>query len=454
MKKLQKKIPYSQTKMIQNNFTLDKRPFKVAIFFLIAISLFNSCKKVETDLGVDVLPSEDQLNVQTDTFTLTTNTLLEDSLRSDELSNNMLGSYHDPTFGEVDASIYTQIRLSSFNPNFGAFPVIDSVVLSMKIAGHYGNVSPLTFDVLQLTEKLSKDSAYYTNSSKATGVSLIKSGFETFTPSLTAEPVIDGNTLDPQIRIRLNESFGDDIVTASVNGDLASDTSFANYFKGILIQASNPSGPDQGGVYLLDLVHTDSKITIYYHNSADTLKYEMPINDNCARFTHIDHDYTGTPIEQQIQTPSLGNTFFYVQAGAGVVSNIVLDNILDLRNQGNIIINKAELVLPVQHYSISPYTPPLKLIAFGLNSDGEIYSMPDFIFPGTSVFGGNYDDSKKAYVFNIVRYVQDIVTGDLENNPIRIASTSSSVSVNRVIMSGKNSPNREKPYLKVYYTKY
>jgi hypothetical protein len=79
--------------------------------------------------------------------------------------------------------------------------------------------------------------------------------------------------------------------------------------------------------------------------------------------------------------------------------------------------------------------------------------MPDFNL-GFSIYGGHYDEDKKAYSFNIIRYLQDVVNGEVSNNPIRIAPTSSVVSTNRVILSGKNSPNREKPYLIVYYTKY
>lgn len=430
---------------------------KVAIFLLASSVFISSCKKVETDLGVDVLPSDDQLNVQTDTLTISSYSFYEDSLRSDELSNNMLGSYNDPTFGKVDAAIYTQVRLSAFNPAFDVpNTIVDSVVLSLNIANHYGNESPQTFSVKQLSAKMYQDSAYYTNSVIANnGMELVKSGFETFTPSLTAEPIIDGNTLDPQIRIRLDESFGNTIIAASLTGDLASDTSFNNLLNGIYIGVNNPSqAKDEGGVYYLDMTHEDTKITIYYHDLTDTSKFEMPINSNCARFTHIDHDFVGSDIEAQVADSTLGNTFYYLQAGAGVTANLVIENIASLQAQGNIIINKAELYLPVQHYSISPYAPPAKIIAFGLDSENEIYNLPDYLLPGGSVFGGNYDDVTKAYKFNIVRYVQDVVSGNLENNPIRLSTTLSSVTTNRVILSGKNSPNREKPYLKVYYTKY
>jgi hypothetical protein len=430
---------------------MDKRLYKAAIFLSVFSISVSSCKKVESD----VLPGDDQLNMLTDTFNVTGYSIKEDSIRTDEFSNNMLGSYNDPVFGITRASIYTEARLSVANPDFfvDGTPIVDSVVLSMKLSGHYGNESVQTFEVYQLTEKIFRDSAYYSNSVKSnTTIDLIKSGFNSFKPSMTATPIIDGETLEPQIRIRLDETFGDMIMNSGAA--LLTDTAFASYLKGIYITTNDVQSVDEGGIYSVDLESDDSKITIYYHNPVDTLTFDLPINDRCARFTHVDHDYTSAPAITQQLIDSIGSDYYYLQAGGGVIANLNLPNIFDLQANGNVIINKAELYMPVQHYSISPYAPPARILAFGLDDEGEIYTMPDFSYPGPTVYGGFYDDTKKAYVFNIMRYVQNVLKGDVANNAIRIVPTSSSVSVNRVILSGNNSPNREKPYIKIYYTKF
>lgn len=453
MRKWQKKAQFSQTKMTKHIFPKEKRLTMAAIFLFIGLITISSCKKVESDLGVDVLPSSDQLGLEVDTLELNSYSSLEDSLRSDEFSSNMLGSYHDETFGKTKASIYTQLRLSVI-PTFTDLSntVVDSVVLSMNIVDFYGELDDQTFEVYEITEDIYRDSNYYTNTDKANnGINLVKPGFETFAASLTNSPVIEGEVLDPQMRIRLNETFGDMILNSD---SLTSDAIFAEYFKGLFITVNNPTQTyGQGGIYSFDMENDETKVTIYYHNSTDTTKFEMPINDKCARFTSMEHDYTGTKIEQQLADSTLGNEFYYVQAGQGLVGNLVIPSLLNLTNDGPVIINRAELYLPVQYYSASAYSPPTRTLAYGLNDENEIYTMPDFNL-GVSIYGGNYNDDRKAYVFNIIRYIQDVVNGTVMNNPIRILPTGSVVTPHHVILSGKNSPNREKPYLIVYYTKY
>ena len=453
MRKWQKKAQFSQTKMTKHIFPNEKRLTMAAIFLLIGLITISSCKKVESDLGVDILPSSDQLGLEVDTFELNSYSSLEDSLRSDEFSSNMLGSYNDETFGKTKASIYTQVRLSVI-PSFTDLSntVVDSVVLSLNIVDFYGEHDDQTFEVYEITEDIYRDSNYYTNTDKTnSGINLVKPGFETFAASLTNSPVIDGEALDPQMRIRLNETFGDMILNSD---SLTTDAIFAEYFKGLFITVNNPvQSYGQGGIYSFDMENDETKVTIYYHNSTDTTKFEMPINDKCARFTSMEHDYTGTKIEQQLADSTLGNEYYYVQAGQGLIGNLMIPSLLNLTNDGPVIINRAELYLPVQYYSASAYSPPTRTLAYGLNDENEIYTMPDFNL-GVSIYGGNYNDEKKAYVFNIIRYIQDVVNGTVMNNPIRILPTGSVVTPHQVILSGKNSPNREKPYLIVYYTKY
>jgi hypothetical protein len=104
-------------------------------FFLIAsVLLLAACKK-ESNVGLDVQPEGDLINVvTTDTMMLVTYTVREDSLRSDEEVNPstvQIGSYSDPDIGFSSASLYTQF--SVFNNvgglQFGTAPVVDSVEL-------------------------------------------------------------------------------------------------------------------------------------------------------------------------------------------------------------------------------------------------------------------------------------------------------------------------------------
>src|SRR5438128_2241993 len=98
--------------------------FGAGIFFFFV--LFSSCKDPE-ELGLEVIPSSDQLALlSTDTLTLMTRTVKEDSLQTypvlnalgNSLTSQLLGNYRDPVFGKSDASFYTQVKLGLI-PSFG-----------------------------------------------------------------------------------------------------------------------------------------------------------------------------------------------------------------------------------------------------------------------------------------------------------------------------------------------
>ena len=138
---------------IKNNKLLKKRKvnYLSALFFLGFIVLFG-CKKKEDSIGLNVQPQGDQLNVEfVDTTTLITYSIREDSLKSDELDGpNMLGTYIDPYFGTMDASIVSQIRLEK-SINFAQIAgsldslVIDFVVMYLALQGSFGNMDVQNF---------------------------------------------------------------------------------------------------------------------------------------------------------------------------------------------------------------------------------------------------------------------------------------------------------------------
>ena len=104
----------------------------------------------------------------------------------------MLGTYIDPYFGKMDASIVSQIRLEAsvdFALSSGSLDslVIDSVVMYLALQGSFGNLDAQTFEVYQIDEDIDIDSTYYTNKSMTTtGGNLAVSG------AITPNPVSVG----------------------------------------------------------------------------------------------------------------------------------------------------------------------------------------------------------------------------------------------------------------------
>ena len=98
-----------------------------------------------------------------------------------------MGSYQDPKFGKVEASVYTEFRLPGLNPNFGdpTQIVIDSFVLALEYVGYYGDLSAQNFEVYKLTDSIQNASEvkYYQFSTLSTGsTNWVANGQGTITP--------------------------------------------------------------------------------------------------------------------------------------------------------------------------------------------------------------------------------------------------------------------------------
>ena len=102
----------SQTVLIKSrNFLF------LVVGLLTTVFLFCSCEK-DNEFGIEINPDSNTLGaIYSDTFSIHTFSVISDSIRTDELNGpSPLGNYIDPVFGEVNASIITQIRLEqSYN---------------------------------------------------------------------------------------------------------------------------------------------------------------------------------------------------------------------------------------------------------------------------------------------------------------------------------------------------
>ena len=298
-----------------------RKVFGLSATFLMTLFILASCKKKESTLGNDILDPNSLLNsTQVDTFQLTTFTIAEDSLISDNPAYAVLGSYNDPKFGKVNASFYTQVVLSGLNPNFGDLSsiTVDSLVLGLEYVDYYGELSPQTVEVYQLTEKLHIDSTYYSFQHKAhSSTNLVVPGFETFTPKPNGETIIGEDTVDAQLRIRLNNALASQLINESASGgtNYSSTENFKDYFKGLYVKVNNPiQSSGKGGVFYFNLNAPLSKMTIYYTQDGENKTFDFLINSECADFNHVDIDNTGKPVQNVINDTVSGQTEFYAQA--------------------------------------------------------------------------------------------------------------------------------------------
>ncbi len=418
---------------------------------LLLLTCATSCKKKDSALGKDILDDDTYLyGTTTDTFDILSYTIEEDSIITDNAANVVLGSYTDPTFGKFNASFYTQIRLAGIDPNFGdpSTIIIDSFVLALKYVGYYGDLKPQIFEVYELNEDINVDSAYYAFTTKTTKPSnLVPLGLGTITPDPINKTIVGGDSLNPQLRIPLDTNLAKALITEATSGSatFSSNEAFLSYFKGIKIQTNNGiQASGNGGIFYFNLSDPASKMTIYFHQGGLSKTFDLLINSSCADFTHIDKDYTGTPIDQILQDSTMGNTAFYAQA-FNLRAIVKIPGLSALSK--NKIIHRAELHLPIQFQSFYRYKPGLNIsVATRIKEAETAYTSLGVL--------GTLDDFNKEFKIDLKQYVQAILNQDIENTGLILSPRYFINSSERIIFNGKNTNNKFAPRLVVTYTTY
>ncbi|MFH0867608.1 MAG: DUF4270 domain-containing protein [Bacteroidota bacterium] len=438
---------------------MKRNTLKYALYFLAAAFLFvffSTCEK-PSEVGLEIQPPGDKLDVvYCDTISLVTYTVLEDSIRTDETSNNLLGCYIDPVFGKNTSGFYTHIRLSSNAPAFGTNPVVDSLILSLEYKSYYGDtLSPQWVKVYEIAEDFYKDSSYYSNRELSITGDVLAS--KTFYPLPTDDVYIGGDTLSAQLRIRLDTTFGHNILNAAAGSpQLTDNTGFLEYFKGLYVTALPIGGT--GCIMSFDLLSYLSNVTLYYHNADnDSLKYIFVIDESSARFNHFNHSnylYADPYLRSEIYGDTAkGDSLLYLQGMAGLKIRIQYPYLTDLVKNGRVAINKAELIIPVEDYntSLEDFVPPEKLVLIE-EKDGNIRFLLDQ-YEGAAYYGGTYDATNKQYKFNIARHVQQVIDGIKENIGLSLVvyTADRPNKANRVVIKG--SKRTENLRLLVTYTK-
>lgn len=424
--------------------------FKKCLYTLaILVSFLASACDDPNTVGLDVLPTSDLLEVQvTDTLTMYTYTVREDSLTTTNTSASLCGNYTDPVFGYSRASFFAQLAPLKNNPDFGVEPKADSVFLFLAYSGSYGdtlvNETEQIFDVFQVTQDLLKDTIYYSNTPIAYQ-SLI--GSQQFLHSKD----------DTILKIKLDTAFFRTyILNQSGQTTLGSVTAFQDYFKGIYVTPSMKSKPDKRGsrIYYFNLSSSLTRLQLHYHNAVDTGIYDLQIDaaNSCVTVNHFEHNYVGTPIAAQLLDTITNASTVYLQSMAGVKTKIKMPFLKNFNNIGRIAINKAELVISNDPSGLMGYYPASQIAVQGIDSTGASSFTPDY-FESLAYRGGEYDKTTGVYKTNITRYVQQVLTGKSDDNGIYLVVYGGSVYANRSILQGNGPLSTNKIKLQITYSR-
>ena len=454
-------------------FDLDKRPRKwAAIFFLFAV--FAACEKPEGSVGIDLQPDEDILNVSgIDTFTVTAVSLPDDSVRTDGVSTGLVGAYIDPVFGYTKAEHYSEVRLTSSNPVFFSEGsslenlVIDSLILNLAFdfsqgVPIYGSTGKQYFEVFEVIDSLDVTKAYYSNQSLAViEQDLVLQGNNLITPNYSDSSIVGDFAFRPSIRLPLTEELGQRIFDASA-GDGLSATEFLDVIKGLKITVDeNASGVNLSntGIISFNSSQGTSRIELYYRDTLttadnpdpDTLFYDFEIRSNTGKFNTFEHDFIrgGDPslVRQVVNgVSSPGEQFLYTQSTAGVKLRVDLPHLEKLRDEEGLAVAKAELIFPINSSDAARYTPPQRLLLFGLDENDDAFLLDEFLqSPNYAVIDGSFDSVNQRYRFFITRFIQQVLTEERDFHGLEIVVQGAASTANRVVLNGAEFPNSQNP---------
>ena len=410
---------------------------------LLVTAMFQSCKK-DDNLGLDIinLPGDRFGFDYVDTTTLIAWSVFEDSIQTSGVLYNLLGSYYDNVFGKTSASIYTQALLTSNSVEFGANPVGDSLILTLRYNGYYGDSTfKHRLKIYEIDENADfhKDTAYYSNRQLPIGQLL-------FDEEVTLNPLdsveFNGEKVPAILKVKLNQVLINKFIAASNTSDLANNDNFRNFFKGLYITVEEVNTPGKGSIAYFNMNADLTRLTLFYHNDSTSFaSYHFTINDQCAKFTNFNHNgYQDAEYMLKNQDTTGVNDRLYLQATAGVKIMLKMPHLKEIYKDGPVAINRAELVLktdPSDH-TAADFKVPVKLTLARINDEGKYTFIKDYLYSET-FFGGQYDPIRNEYRFRITRHLQEILNDKFEDHGLVVLVSGSAIQANRVAILG-NSP--------------
>ena len=391
---------------------------------LISLFILNSCKNKDS-IGLDPGSALQLSGALIDTSTVIVNTVKEDSVPTSGLSKTPLGYFIDPVFGPLESNIAVGLNL----PNSTAYSLptgtvsIDSAILVLKYAdGFYGDslTSRYKVNVYQLgTRPLSK--LYYNTDSWPYSPTLL--GTQTFNArthdSIKINNIIAGAPdslikVAPQLRIPINKAFVNSILFAASSSWLASNTVYQNAVHGLYLTMDKTGTTGAGGIMMFGLADS---LNVYYKavngTTIDTAMVALPLGVHAAQIVHTFSTTVQTAIADSTKS---GNTI-YLQGLAGTKVKIKFPYLKSiLGTVGNIVINRAELVVSPDPNTIIPFKPQPKLTMYRYDIahqkiELEDANANDTRYQGVATFGGYYGSVNKGYLFIVTSYVQDLMNG-------------------------------------------
>mgnify|MGYP001942384262 CR=1 FL=1 len=395
---------------------------------LLGFAFLVACEKEENNLGDELIVGSILEHFSSDSTEIITTYKRIDSVNTLNPNFPIIGSSYDEEFGRTTASLYSELHLSQNEIEFGDNANLDSIVLFLKYTGYYGDTTlNQHFKIHELSENIDTIKKF-SNQTYETG-GLIGDIF--FTPSVRSVTTVDGEESVAFLSqpLRLNDVFGESILSQSGTDVLSDNENFTAFFKGLYIEPQNNFGLNEGALFTVN--YESSIVKLYYTNDTGSDSLNFVFNTSTKSLNHYEHDYTGSNALSSLQTDT-NTENLYIQSLAGMDIKLELP---DLSALDSAYINKAVLIIPRSQDTVANFKTYTRLRAAHYDEEEDEYKT---IIDNP---GGAFLADNNTYEFIVTRYIQEIVSGKTtENLYIR---SSSNFSGAKTILNGVNHPDNK-----------
>jgi hypothetical protein len=407
------------------------------IFFFFSFAALTACEDPK-DIGLD-LQDENLIGTEfTDNFTIQTGTVLQgDSILSYRTSTALVGQYADPVLGITRSVAFAEVALNGTNVSLGENITADSLVLTLDYSFKYADtLKAMQLNVHRATSAFDERTSYFTNTPFTYDPTPI--GTLDFQPRIVMVNREGTPTRTTRLaRIQLSPELANEFVAQSGQPTFANQASFLNYFRGIALAVPE----DENGSLVGFNLNSNSTSLILYYKEGDTQRSHTFLLGTGGYFSQITSNRAGTALEElqtkgDFKAASETGGDSYVQGGTQLLTKITFPDLMQLKEtQGNIIINRAELIIPVKAASTVNNLPvPPQLALYETNDANNILrdqsgryrvvqqdgANPFMDTP--AILGFNRKNGKEYYSINITNYVQGIIMGFKPNNGLLLGS--------------------------------
>jgi hypothetical protein len=430
---------------------------------LLGVAMLLSCEEDIESVGVNMIDNDTFTTGKFVSEVVSATTDIE-RIPANGAGRYLLGSYSDPEFGRLDASLVTQLALPASGSaySYGTNAKIDSVLMIIPYEAtkedNYSDGKPqhsldsiigdtdteFQLDIYELKTYLnqldpsdpSKLATYYSDKEFQKGSELFFSGGFKVNPDDTVAYVkrylADGLTvydtdtikeedLKPTIKIPLNEELVHQLFIENHTGsEFSTFDDFSRYFRGFYLQASQLTGPS----HLLSLDMASSKMVIYYSEDEDE-DADEDLNDNGTTgetgvrtshsFTFLFGSLKSNVLERDYSNSKMsGPNRLYLQGAAGSLGTIELfahDDVNELRNK-NWLITDARIDLYIDTDAGSDIVPE-QLFIYNYEDGSQLI---DVLLDGVQGVGGilerDDDGNPVKYVIKITEYISDVLKSE------------------------------------------